>query len=456
MSSIRSVARVAGIGLAQVAIVLVLLGVIETAARHWEPSSNRPRVDIQLFLQPYMMFAFAKGGGYVWQDILAKKPVPSTLEFNNYGFAERFDYTLVPDASYLQLHGKKPGERIVLLTGGSVVHGVGATSNDKTIAAQIMNHLIRRSGGTRYRVINMGMGSWIAYQQFIGLSLFGLPFDPDWIIVMDGHNDAAVPCVHGSGVGNPLGWPKMLYLTHGGTGDQRGGPLLQNLAAYSALVRVLTGIKPQDETKSGLPKGLIFDPEESDPRFLIKMENLRVSVQDRQLDFYLQAQRNVLALFQRANVILSTQPLMYDNAVSPAYRTTFDPTKNGEGRTTLKEHLDRFMAENAEQVCRSQQASQLLGYFIGRSALSLADLAGAAQTADQSRRIMYLNAEAVFPAPPDSRRPYFIDNAHMSDLGQERLGAFFAEAILSADRGRTFDYAAFAKKRQPAVGPRSK
>ena len=454
MSPIRRVTRVAKIILVQTVIVLIVLGLIEGAARYWEPSFKKPRVDIQLNLQPYIMFAFSKGGGYVWQDILEKKSVPSTIEFNNYGFAELFDYTTIPDGPYLQAHGKKPGERIVLLTGGSTVHGVGATSNDKTIAAQMMHHLNRRSEGTHYRVINMGMGSWIAYQQFIGLSLFGLPFDPDWIVVMDGHNDGAVPCVHGSGVGNPLGWPKMLYLTHGGTGDRKGSPLLESFARHSALVRIITETDPED-AKRGMPTGLVIDKEEADPRFLIKMENLRVSDQDRQLDFYLQAQRNVLGLFHRANVILSTQPLMYDNAISPAYRTTFDPRGNGEKRTTLKEHLDRFMAENVEQVCRSQQAAQLLGYFIGRSALSLVDFAAAAQKSDRSRKIMYLNTEAVFPMLPEQRHLYFVDNAHLSDLGQERVGEFFADAILSAERGKSFDYAAFVEKRQPVAGSRN-
>jgi hypothetical protein len=181
------------------------------------------------------------------------------------------------------------------------------------------------------------------------------------------------------------------------------------------------------------------------------MENLTFRSQDRQLEFYLQSQRHVLTHFPRAGVILSSQPLMYDNAVSPAYRPAFDPRETGAARTALVEHLDRFMTENAAAACTSERASQLLGYFMGRSALALGQFAAAAQKADPSRRITYLNAEAVFPYPPDARQPYFIDNAHMSDLGQERVGEFYAEAILSADRGRDLDYAAFVGARKPAA-----
>jgi hypothetical protein len=34
------------------------------------------------------------------------------------------------------------------------------------------------------------MGSWIAFQQFIGLQQWGSQFDPDWVVSKDGFNDA--------------------------------------------------------------------------------------------------------------------------------------------------------------------------------------------------------------------------------------------------------------------------
>src|SRR5262249_47994521 len=142
-----------------------------------------------------------------WNDIINNTTIPSKIVYNNYGFAENWDYSTTPDAAYLHAHAKQPGERLVVITGGSVVHGVGATANDKTIAAQMMRHLNEQSAGPRYRVVNIGMGSWIAYQQFIGLSLFGLPLNPDYVVVLDAHNDAATPCVQGSGVGAPMEWP---------------------------------------------------------------------------------------------------------------------------------------------------------------------------------------------------------------------------------------------------------
>jgi hypothetical protein len=245
----------------------------------------------------------------------------------------------------------------------------------------------------------------------------------------------------------------MLYLTRGGAGT-RGGSFIQHLAAHSALVRLATGIRPEDEVKSGPLRGLVLDPENHS--YPIRMANVTVSVQDAQLDFYLQAQRDVLTHFPRANVILSSQPLMFDNAISTAYRPAVDPRETGEARAALAQDLDRYMAGNGTQACSVKRASELLGYFMGRSALRLPEFAAAAQKDGPSRRIMYLNAETVFPTPPDVRQLYFIDNAHLSDRGQEGMGEFFSEAILSADRGETFDYAAFVRKRQPPAALQSK
>jgi len=145
-----------------------------------------------LNLQPYMMFAAHPGKNLTWRNIETKQDIPSRMTFNNLGFMGSLDYTVPPNAAYFETWAKKPGERLIAITGGSVVHGVGATSNDQTIAGQVEATLNARQSTHKYRVINLGMGSWIAYQQFLGLSLFGLPLQPDWVIVMDGHNDAAV------------------------------------------------------------------------------------------------------------------------------------------------------------------------------------------------------------------------------------------------------------------------
>lgn len=431
--------------LVQIFIFVALLGGVEAGARVFEKLTPRSEIELQLFLQPYIMFARYPSKGIIWTDIIKHTQVKSAIEFNNYGFAEPFDYPLIPDQSYLSRYGKKPGERIVLITGGSVVHGVGATKNANTISAQLERHLNEKSNDARYRVLNIGMGGWIAYQQFLGLSLFGLPFDPDWIVAMDGHNDGAVPCVHGSGAGNPMGWPKMLYLTYGGTGGSEGSLKIEALARHSALVRIISGVRPDQKPKD--TRGLVLDDTDTDRNFPVKMASVRVADQDRQLNFYLQAQRNVLALFKRANVMLSTQPLFWDNAAAPTYRAAFAP--RGTSFATVNAELDRYMAEHGNISCEKHikvDNAALLGYFMARSAIRLVEFAADAQQADPARRIIYRNVEGALPYDAKLREQFFIDNAHFSDLGHDRVAEFFADNILAAERGMAFDFAAFAER----------
>jgi hypothetical protein len=265
---------------------------------------------------------------------------------------------------------------------------------------------------------------------------------------MDGHNDGVVPCVHGSGVGNPIEWPAMLYLTYGGTGLSPN-PTIETLARHSAIVRWLSGLRPDAPPQDA--RGLVIDDTDPDKsrRFRIKLAGVTVGNQDPQVELYLQAQRNVLALFRRANVLFSTQPVYWDNTVSPFYRAAFAPGGTDFGPLTTD--LDAFMSKNKSVSCEHYANIQPIaglvhGYFFARSALRLMDLAAEAQKAEPSRRIMYQNAEGALPYDDKSRIQFFIDNAHLSDLGQDRIGEFLAEMILAAERGTPFDFAAFAKR----------
>jgi len=433
--------------LIQIMVFIVLLAVVEGAFRFMEDSFRKPFVALNLILHPYpyMMFGSRPGDGFTWLNVFTKENIPSKIVFNNYGFSERYDYTMIPDAEYLKKHGKKQGEKIVLITGGSVVHGVGATGNDRTIAGRMQHHLNKGARGVRYRVVNIGMGGWIAYQQFLGLSLFGLPLKPDWVVVMDGHNDAAVACVHGSGVANPLGWPRMLNLSQGtGTASNR---LFRTLKRHSALVRVIAGEAGVREPVNA--PGVVFDEKDPEPRFRMRMAGLTFGEHDRQMEFYLQAQRNVLSLFSRSNVILSSQPVMYNNAITPAYRSAFSPGGTEREAKELKAALDQYMTEHSSDMCSSAVSSQSLGYFMARSALKLNDLASDRQALDRSRHIFYVNTEWSMPMPENLRKPFFVDNAHLSDLGQDRVGELFAEVILSLESGKKFDYATFVLKHSP-------
>ena len=108
------------------------------------------------------------------------------------------------NSSWASTYKKAANEKVVLFTGGSAAWGVGATATDRTVAGRMQYYLNTLQSGQRYTVINVAMGSWIAFQQFIGLQQWGSQFDPDGIVSMDGFNDAGVGCNYSQGPGNPM------------------------------------------------------------------------------------------------------------------------------------------------------------------------------------------------------------------------------------------------------------
>jgi lysophospholipase L1-like esterase len=435
----------------QVVVFMGLAGLIEGGARVYEELHPRPKARMSMSLQPYWMFSERWADGGNWHDAIRGRPIPTDMHTNNWGFAQDFDYQLVPDADYLRRHGKHPGERLVVITGASVVFSVGATSDENTISAQLQRHLNEKSEGVRYRVINIAMGSWLAYQEFVALSLFAMPLDPDWVVALDGINDASAPCLFGSGAVNPMEWPKLLYLTYGGTGIS--SPLLATLARHSALLRLMSGLRPDEETR--VHSQLIVDDTESDWRFAVRLANLTADVEDKQVAFYLNAERNILSLFNRANIMLTTQPLYADNAAAPSYRAAVGP--DGGDPAAVELELDKYMEAHKNEPCgprgklddaelRGKTPAQLRGYFIARSAPRLAALVDAAQKVDRTRHIIYRNVEGALPYEDKLRRKFFIDYAHFTDLGHDRVAEFLAENILDSERGVPFDFASFARR----------
>jgi len=421
-------------------VFIVMLAAAEIGARVFEFFRPvRGTVNLEMAIQPYMMFAAHPGSGVVWTNVLKDSTIESKMKFNNFGFAEANDFSFSPKSDGKD-NLRKPGEKLVLMTGGSAVYGVGASANEHTIPSQLQRYLNAHSE-VKYRVINMGMGAWIAYQQFIGLSLFGRGLDPDWVVVMDGRNDGVTACAHGSGVGNPLGWPPLLNLV-----DRRGGgvPALLNQALnYSALIRVVTGKSPAEPNfNTGNVREDISDP---DSRFRVKMAGVTIGDLLRQLEFYISSELSIAALFNKANIIFSTQPMYFDNFVSNYYRSSFGPSASAQSRAKLKLDLDAFMNTNKDHACGWKTINDSASVFMGLSALRLRDVITTLKERDNSRHLSYENAEAALPFDWH-RKDYFIDDVHFSDAGDARLGAFFGEMILSAERGVNFDYQNFLEQ----------
>ena len=80
----------------------------------------------------------------------------------------------------------------VLLLGGSVAWGRGATSDSMTIAARLEHHLNEQSsnGLETWEVLNCAIPSGISWQELQILLETGIRFDPDVVLSLNGYNDA--------------------------------------------------------------------------------------------------------------------------------------------------------------------------------------------------------------------------------------------------------------------------
>jgi hypothetical protein len=289
--------------------------------------------------------------------------------------------------------------------------------------------------GERYTVINQAMGSWIAFQQFVGLQLWGAQFDPDWVVSMDGFNDAGVGCSYSQGPGNPMYFATMRSYIDGYLMSTLHpvfyrGWLENKLVEHSKAYRIITG-------KQYVPDDQIFDQSsEEDTIFRRQIIPTKVGEARQMLAFYLAAERGMLNLFPRARYILSTQPVV--NQFTGDFNDIYQyPVGSPERKAAIDKRtveLEAYLTQYENKICGQATAKPANTYIFGNGAVQLEQLAD--EEAARGRVVEYYNIGALFPDPRPERLPYFIDPPHLSDKGMDVIGKFYAEKILAADRER--------------------
>ena len=349
------------------------------------------------------------------------------IRTNNEGFNDPRDF------DWRGHYAKAPNEKVVLLVGGSSVWGLGSSSFNSTIAGELQAELNRAQSIVKYTVINLGMGSWIAYQQFIGLEMWGAEFDPDWVVIMDGHNDAGVGCAYSQGATNPLYFPVMKSLVdaYSATGLTRPVYLRSwfenELINYSAAYRALTG-------KKYIPSPAIDETNQDSTRgasSTIIMPTKLGAARD-MLRFYLKATEASISVFPRAKYILSTQPMV--NEFTGDFVDVYRPSQVAADPAAMairEQKLDVYLKANEDKTCNTETYSPSFTYVYVKGAFALEKLAAAKQA--EGRFVEYDNIGRIFPNERTKRLKYFIDAVHISDEGASAIGKFYASRILKAD-----------------------
>ena len=178
--------------------VIVLLLILEIAGRIIYPFDPDKRAMIKAERDPHVQLSYLSDQGEglnIFYDIhrhesrylpfLGWLGVPNTalatIRTNELGFRDR------------SLESDTENEYRIVILGGSTAWGLGASSNENTIAGAMESELSSGAGDNRsFRVINGAYPGWQSRQELVSLMEFHDEFDPDLVIAITGWNDMYV------------------------------------------------------------------------------------------------------------------------------------------------------------------------------------------------------------------------------------------------------------------------
>jgi lysophospholipase L1-like esterase len=271
---------------------------------------------------------------------------------------------------------KQPGTVRIILLGGSTTHGWGV-NDDETIDQYMRAELARRYPTRSFEIINLAYDGYDSYQLFERLRSDGLGYDPDFVIVNTGVNDvrnARYPDLRDR---DPRTMLWISEVNRARAEQERGGPTLWTrlkhftyLARVPATTRAATRLRAQQQDTVVTPQPDALDYFE---------KNL-----ERMLD---------LVRGSHAVVLLSSEP------------------------SSL---LTKYQPDDVSAI----------SYWIGTAATTQAyrdSLDGRLRRVVDSGRA---RGDQVALIPYQTLDPsLFLDDAHLTAQGNQRLAQTFADAV---------------------------
>lgn len=408
-------------------LILVPLAAVEGYYRYFRDDLEVPANALWQRFTPYVMFTTVAQTYTSWTDTFTGETIKAEVTTNSRGFRDDREF------DFAKSYEKGPKEKVVLFTGGSAAWGVGATHGDNTVAGRMEHYLNEAQDDYKYTVVNLGMGSYIAYQQAIALDMWGESFDPDWVVVWDGFNDASVGCGYSQGAGNPMYFAVMKsyiegYLLNNTNPPFYRGKFFNELLKHSHAVRKISGEQyienPQtyDENNTEAAYRGVINPD------------AKVGDAPRMVDFYVKAQRTIANRFSDANLIFSTQPSTHqvNNLWSDYYHQAGTDLYHAR-RAALQKRYDDSIAAVADQPCNKATYNPAMFYVLAVGALQVESYVEELRRA--GRNVSYYNTSMLYPSGIPERQKYFIDVVHLKDNGMDIAGRFLAGRILRSDLG---------------------
>jgi hypothetical protein len=412
----------------------ILLAAEVTARLLQSPPSSEPSAllknpaadNASLDFQPYVMFVSTPGTFDFHFTDLAGNAHTSRISTNNYGFTNRQDFDLTKP------YRKALNEKVVLLTGASPVWGYGATGNATIVHERIAALLNGAQDAVHYTVVSLAMRGWIAQQEAVALDLWGRLYEPDWIITMDGFDDAGAGCKFSQGTGNPVLTSIMRLQLQPGYFDatHRNG-LEEKLLQFSALYRALTGKTPlKTSGRQYITDDIFVDPGmgSQQPAFT------RTPFADvrKQLAFYLLAQQSMIDRYPKAKYLVTSE------ARSAELKSIFGDYINHPDDRVREESFaaaaDAWLSGFGmlDHDCSEKNGQIAMTYMLEMEPLRLQQLVRHYRKNGRAE-VEYYNTGLLFPREPEKRRSFFIDDVHLNDTGHDLLARYYSYRILSRD-----------------------
>ncbi len=302
------------------------------------------------------------------------------LRTNNLGFFSDVDFGLYKSDQGFK---KNESDKLVILTGGSGAMGWGATSNQSMISYVLERKLNTQSPlkNGKWHVLNFANGSWICFQEFMALSLYGAYLRPDYILSLTGRNDLFVPVFHGEKVPNHF--------------------------CFNAL-NELYSFANDNEEESAIDKYLPF------------IKNMRVGAKFAELGVQPSPDSNKSSRIAASNFFASSVNLICDISPKSKKIIALQPTRFLSSHYAPWDKRDKF-----GNIPIDEFKSQVKEFY-GHSDTAIAEIESGRED------IKYMNLAQIFlnDISFKDHHDYLVDDCHFTDIGQDYVAEKFLSEIL--------------------------
>jgi hypothetical protein len=243
---------------------------------------------------------------------------PDAVRYNSLGFPDR-EHAVAKPAGTL---------RVACLGGSTTASGYPATLEDWLRS--------NAPDGQRWEVLNFGLEGWTSLHSLVNLSVRGLDYRPDWVVIHHAHNDVAM--LTGSTPTQDYGHALSPYAWLGPR------PVEQWLLGHSLLYQQLWSLqRSSTPTPSPTPlaRRIRLHREPTDVQELVDVQIQKTEPRPEDLAVFERHLRELMALAHShdARVLFATMP-------SSSTRRTSTDTPLGQANDTLR----RLASEGAEDA----------------------------------------------------------------------------------------------------------